>query len=198
MLRVECLRGAAIAAHARSLAHLRCTVFREWPYLYEGTADYEEKYLQVYFRCPSSLAILVWNGDRCVGASTFIPLLEATEEIQRPFRTAGMDCAAIGYFGESVLLPEFRGQGLGVKFFDLREAAARQLGLSVCVFSAVERSEGHSARPQNWVSNEAFWRRRGYRPAPALRTSMSWPDIGDTEETPKPMAFWMRNLPVST
>ena len=193
-LRTESLRGAAIASQLDALAALRTTVFREWPYLYEGSAEYEKKYLDVYVRSARSLAVLVVDGERCVGASTVLPLADAGPAAQQPFLQQGMDLTRIAYFGESILLRSYRGLGLGVKFFELREAHARELGLSVCAFCAVDRPEHHPAQPAGYVPNDAFWMRRGYRKAPQMRASFEWPDIGDPGNTTKPMGFWMKSL----
>ena len=70
------------------LAQLRIAVFREWPYLYQGSADYEMRYLDTYVRCPRSLAVLVWDGPDCVGASTALPLADADEATRAPFATS--------------------------------------------------------------------------------------------------------------
>jgi GNAT superfamily N-acetyltransferase len=196
-LRLEQLRGAQIASQLDALAALRIAVFREWPYLYEGTPDYEKQYLETYLRSPRSLAVLAWDGAQCIGASTVLPLADAEPSAQAPFRAAGHDIDAIDYFGESVILRPWRGLGLGVKFFELREAHARELGLRVAAFCAVQRPAQHPARPPDYVPNDAFWQRRGYRPAPELRTQFSWPDIGESQSSDKAMAFWLRELPTA-
>jgi GNAT superfamily N-acetyltransferase len=193
-LRIESLYGADIARDLDALAELRCTVFRDWPYLSDDTRDYEAKYLQVYIDCPRALAVLVRDGERCIGASTAIPLADAPPVMQQPFIDAGMDLSRIDYFGESVLLRAYRGRGLGVKFFELREAHARTLGLSVCAFCAVQRPDDHPLKPADHVANDAFWQRRGYSRAPQLRTTLDWLDIGETLSTRKPMTFWLREL----
>ncbi len=193
-LRIEVLRGTQIATQLSALAELRIAVFREWPYLYDGTAAYEKKYLDTYLRCPRSLAILVWDGDRCIGASTVLPLADAGTPAQAPFLAKGMAVDQIDYFGESVILRPWRGRGLGVKFFELREAHAREQGLSVCAFCAVERPADHPARPQDHVPNDAFWTRRGYKKQPDMRTAFDWLDLGERESTAKPMSFWIRRL----
>lgn len=194
-LRLESLCGRDIARRLDALAALRIAVFREWPYLYEGSRDYEMRYLQTYLDCPRSLAVLVWDGDACVGASTVQPLADAPRDMQQPFIDAGMDLSRIDYFGESVLLPAYRGRGLGVKFFELREAHARKLALPVCAFCAVQRRDDDPRRPAGYVANDAFWTRRGYRKQPALHTTLQWPDIGETAASAKPMTFWLRELP---
>jgi len=193
-LRIECLRGAEIAGQLDALAEVRIAVFRAFPYLYEGSRDYEAKYLDLYVQCPRSLAVLVWDGARCIGASTVLPLADAGAEAQQPFIAGGHAVDQIDYFGESVLLSEYRGRGLGVQFFELREAHAREHGLKVCAFCSVQRPDDHPARPAGYVPNDAFWTKRGYRKAPEITTTFSWPDIGATESTAKPMTFWLRTL----
>lgn len=193
-LRIEPLRGAQIATQLEALAAVRIAVFREWPYLYDGTLAYEQQYLETYLRCQRSLVLLAWDGARCIGASTVLPLADAEAAAQAPFASGGHPIARIDYFGESVILPSHRGRGLGVKFFELREAHARELGLSICAFCAVERPVDHPARPGDYVPNDAFWTRRGYRKVPELQTSFSWPDIGDAQSTAKAMSVWMRAL----
>lgn len=193
-LRMESLQGAEIARYVDALAALRITVFREWPYLYEGSPEYETRYLQTYLKCPRSLAILVWDGPNCVGASTVQPLADAPLDMQQPFIDARMDLSRIDYFGESVLLRAYRGQGLGVKFFELREAHARELGLSVCAFCSVQRDDADPRKPTDHVANDAFWNKRGYRKQPGLRTTLNWPDIGEISGSDKPMTFWTREL----
>lgn len=193
-LRIELLRGEAIAAQLDALARLRIAVFREWPYLYAGTLAYEKQYLDTYLRCPRSLAILAWDGERCVGASTALPLEDAGAAAQAPFLARGQAVAQIDYFGESIILRPWRGRGLGVKFFELREAHARELGLSICAFCAVERPADHPARPADHVPNDAFWSRRGYQRQDDMHTSFDWPDIGQEQSTAKTMGFWMCRL----
>ena len=86
----------------------------------------------------------------------------------------GIDPASVFYFGESVLLPEYRGQGIGHAFFDHREAAARAWGASRASFCAVIRPPDHPARPAGYVPLDAFWAKRGYAPVPGLIGEFTW------------------------
>jgi len=124
---IELLQGPQIAPHIEDLARLRITVFREFPYLYDGSLDYEAEYLDTYVRSADSLCVLVRDEGRVVGASTALPLADETPEFQQPFLAAGWDPTRIFYCAESVLLPGWRGLGLGVRFFAEREAHARKL-----------------------------------------------------------------------
>ena len=194
-LRFVTKRGPEIAEVFDDLAELRIAVFRDFPYLYEGSVDYEKTYLQTYVRSGRSLLFAVYDGAKMVGATTCLPLRDEMPELQAPFLQQGYDVDSLFYFGESLLLPAYRGLGLGHRFFDEREAHARQFGTyRMTCFCAVERSETHPDRPADYRPNDAFWLKRGYRKEPSLQTTLDWPDIGESESTPKQMTFWLREL----
>lgn len=77
-LQIECLTGADLVADLPALARLRIRVFRDYPYLYEGDAEYEERYLRTYADAPDGVVVLVRDGDRVVGASSALPLAAET------------------------------------------------------------------------------------------------------------------------
>lgn len=193
-LRIERFEGAAIAPHLQALARLRIEVFREYPYLYEGSLEYEQRYLESYAACARSVVVLARAGAEVVGASTALPLTAHGEELAPVFAQARIDPERVFYLGESVLQAAYRGQGVGHAFFDQREAAAREQGFGLCAFCAVERAPDHPARPADYVPHDAFWRKRGYRREPALATQFSWRDLGDVLATDKRMVFWLKEL----
>jgi len=195
-LEVDILTGPEqIATAIENLAQLRITVFREWPYLYDGTLDYEREYLEKFAASPGSIVVAARDRNRMVGASTGMPLDGEHEEFVAPFTEHGLDPADIFYCAESVLLAPYRGRGLGHRFFDEREAHARRLGgFRYLTFCGVIRPEDHPLRPADYRPLDAFWRKRGYAPVPGLIGQFPWRDIGEEEETPKPMQFWMRPI----
>lgn len=193
-IRIECVRGRAIADRLEDLARLRIAVFREWPYLYDGDPGYEADYLRTYVDAAGSIAVLALDGDRVIGASTGLPLEEETEAFKAPVVAAGLDPARVFYCGESVLLPEYRGRGLGHRFFDEREAHARALGgFEWTAFCAVDRAGHDPRRPPAHRDNDAFWRKRGYAPRPEMRVELPWKEIGQGEIA-HTLTFWLRPL----
>jgi GNAT superfamily N-acetyltransferase len=193
--RIERLAGADILARLDDLARLRMAVFRDWPYLYEGSMEYERGYIRTYARSKAAVLVAAFDGDRVVGASTALPLAEAMDECIAPFRERGYDLATVFYFGESVLLKPYRGLGLGVRFFEEREAAARaHPGVRIAAFCGVDRSADHPMRPKDYVPLDAFWTKRGYAKHPELVAKFHWRDIGDGADTWKPLVFWLKRL----
>ncbi|MEL6919521.1 MAG: GNAT family N-acetyltransferase [Pseudomonadota bacterium] len=194
MIVVRPLASGEAKARFDDLARLRITVFREWPYLYDGDLDYERQYLKTYFATPDAYIAGAFESEAMVGACTASPLADHAAEFAAPFAERGLALEDYFYFGESLLLSNYRGQGVGVRFFDVREAEARRQGFARCVFSAVQRPPKHPARPPSHVPLEAFWRKRGYDPVEGFVTQFAWKDIGDDHETEKPMTFWMKEL----
>ncbi len=193
-LTVESLTGDAARAVFPDLARLRIAVFRDWPYLYDGDVAYEERYLATYADSAGGVVVVARDGDRVVGAATALPLADETPEVVAPFARAGLPVADVFYLGESVLLPAYRGRGLGHAFFDGREARARALGFGMTAFCAVQRPADHPRRPADHRPLDAFWEKRGYRRRDDLETTFSWRDVGAEAETAKPMRFWLRRL----
>lgn len=188
--RVVAHTGEALRRHLDDIARLRIQVFRDWPYLYEGDPDYERRYLQTYVDTPDAMVAICFDGERVVGASTALPLAHETEEIRRPFDRTDDTL----YLGESVLDPAYRGRGIGLAFFEQREAHAAMLGLRHCVFCAVQRDPDDPRRPPDYVPLDDFWRKRGYAPIEGCTTTLSWREIGESVESPKPMQFWRKTL----
>jgi GNAT superfamily N-acetyltransferase len=177
------------------LARLRITVFKDFPYLYDGTLDYERRYLQTYVETPDSIAVLALDGEQVVGASTGLPMADETPDFQKPFVTLGYDPARVFYCAESVLLKEYRGQGIYKHFFAGREAHAQRLGtIDWCCFCAVQRPEDHPARPGDYMPLDAVWNKFGYVRHPEIGTTYRWKDIGQTDETEHEMVYWLKSM----
>ncbi|MGY6710655.1 MAG: GNAT family N-acetyltransferase [Rhizobiaceae bacterium] len=191
---VRRLTRAEAEAAFDDLARLRIEVFRDFPYLYEGDLAYEQRYLSTYLAQEGAAIIGAFDGDALVGAATASPLAHHFEEFGQPFAERGLDIADFYYFGESVLQKAYRGRGIGVRFFEERERAAREDGFSRCIFSAVIRPADHPARPAGYVPLDDFWRKRGYRRLEGFTTTFSWRDVGEAAETEKPMEFWIGEL----
>ncbi len=187
--------GAEIASVFDDLAKLRIAVFRAFPYLYEGSIDYEKEYLKVYAQSENAFLFAVYDGSKMVGATTCIPLIDETFDVQEPFVNAGINLESVFYFGESILLPEYRGLGLGHRFFDEREAHARSFKTcKITSFCSVVRPENHQLKPGDYKPLDNFWTKRGYQKEPSLKSKFEWLDIGETQPTQKEMIYWTKKI----
>ena len=194
-IRLETITGPALSRHLGCLGALRAEVFHAWPYLYEDEPDDEAAYLATYANSPRAGLVIAWDGDVPVGAATCLPLADETPEILAPFLTLGLDPSRFFYFGESVLRPDYRGQGIGVGFFQAREAHAKSVSdADFACFCAVQRPADHPARPADAAALDTFWIRRGYTRRADLICELAWKDRGDSKQTHKPLMFWLKSL----
>lgn len=195
-IEIKSVSGTQIEQYFDDLARLRITVFREFPYLYDGNVEHEREYLSTYSKTDGSVIVLALDGGKVVGMSTGIPMVSETDEVKAPFLAAGYDINRVFYFGESVLDKTYRGQGIGVRFFEEREAHALTVpgAFDYCTFCAVERPIDHPRRPIDYVPLNQFWNKRGYRHHPELFTSFTWQDLDETSKSPKKLSFWIRKI----
>lgn len=193
-LSIETMSGDALLPHVAALARLRSAVFAEWPYLYQGKPDDEARYLRHYMQGHGAAIILARDGEAVVGAATCQPMAETHGPVRAAFEAAGRDPAQHAYFGESVLLPAYRGQGVGVAFFAAREAHARSLGLPFATFCAVVRNPQDPRKPAGYLPLDAFWEKRGYTHHPELSCVFDWTELGDTGPTPHALSFWLKAI----
>lgn len=195
MIEIRAVTGPGIGPHLDDLARLRIEVFRAYPYCYDGEVTYEREYLATYARSRESLFVLALDGTRVIGASTGVPLADEVEAFQAPWRERGFAPNEVFYFGESVLLPQYRGHGLGHRFFDEREGYARRLRrFRWTAFCAVLREDHDPRRPADYRPLDTFWRARGYTRQNAMRARLSWKEIGQTTPVENELTFWLRPL----
>jgi GNAT superfamily N-acetyltransferase len=195
-IEIKSVSGTQIEQYFDDLARLRITVFREFPYLYDGNLEHEREYLSTYSKTDGAVIVLALDAGKVIGMSTGIPMISETDEVKSPFIAAGYDITRIFYFGESVLDRTYRGQGIGLRFFGDREAHALKTPgqYDYCTFCAVERPENHPRRPVDYVPLNQFWNKRGYQHHPELFTSFTWQDLDETGKSPKKLSFWIREI----
>lgn len=194
-VRIETLRGASVQRHLAGLAKLRIEVFREWPYLYHGSLDYEGEYLRAFANAPGAVIVGAFDGALLVGASTAAPLAAQADYIVAPFLARDLNLSEYFYFGESVLRRDYRNLGLGVQFFGAREAVAKEDPLvRVCTFSAVVREAADPRQPEGYQPLNAFWQRRGFEVWSGMTCTIPWTEVGALEETQQQMQFWRKNI----
>ena len=199
---IERLPPGAIGSVLDDVSALRVSVFQDWPYLYDGDADYERTYLAEFASAKDAVVVVARDAEThaIIGAATAAPLMSHTSEFAPLFSANGFDPATTFYCGESVLLPTYRGLGVGHAFFDEREAAAREMQnnggepFTHTAFCGVVRSTDDPRAPEHYRALDPFWRKRGYEPVKEMVGSYAWREVGSDGETDHPMQFWVRAL----
>lgn len=193
-MQIFSISGLEVEPYLPALAQLRIRVFREFPYLYEGTMTAEEQYLLSYLNSPDSVLVIAQDGEAIVGVSTALPLSDHEESVHIPFVENKYNLAEVFYYGESVLLPEYRKQGIGVAFFQERERFARNLQrFKWAAFCGVVRPTDHPLRPADYEPLDEFWKNRGFH-ATDMYAQMEWPDVDAKHPTKKSLRFFLKAL----
>lgn len=193
-IEIRPLTGVETTARLPDLARLRIAVFREYPYCYDGDGKFERDYLRNFASAPDSAMIAAFDGNDIVGAATASPMWAQNEAVREPFADRGIETANLFYFGESVLLPDYRGQGIGKAFFDLREEHSRRCGAEAASFCTIVRKGRKRRVPDDYRALDGFWMARGYRPLKGLVTSFRWLETGDDTPSDHTMQFWIGEL----
>ncbi|MCI4646030.1 MAG: GNAT family N-acetyltransferase [Hyphomonadaceae bacterium] len=194
-IKLKPLSGQDLQIALPALARLRIEIFAAYPYLYAGTEAYEQTYLQTYGEAKDAFIIAAeTEHGEIVGCATGSALTDHHDDFVDPLTEAGHDPRNVFYFGESVLLPSARGQGLGHAFFDAREAHARACGYAEACFCAVARPANHPQRPAGYTPLDAFWGRRGYRKLAGISAVFDWPEVPNGPDLPHEMNYWIRSL----
>lgn len=177
------------------LAKLRIEVFRTFPYLYAGTLEYEDKYLGVFSDAKDAFVAIAETDDgQTVGCATGSAITDHHTEFSRALINNGIDVSDIFYFSESVLLPQYRGRGIGHAFFDLRENHAREKGYKRTCFCAVDRPGNHPERPELYSPLDTFWLKRSYTRHEGMSAQFNWPEKPGGPDLPHEMNFWFHEL----
>ena len=176
------------------LASLRITIFKEFPYIYDGSLDYEVTYLGRYFESlTAQIFVAEDQNHQLVGMSTCLHLREEMDEIREPFLQAQIPIDQVFYFGESLLQAKYRGLGIGKKFFELREKHALSFpNIKMTAFCSVDRPEDHILKPENYKPLDDFWSSRGYQKQSEMKCFLDWKDISKSETTTKSLTFWTK------
>ena len=87
-MEIRTVSGEELVAAIPALARLRMTVFRDYPYLYDGSEAYEAGYLRTYAASGAAMAVLAREGDTIVGASTGVPMAHRPRPSASPSRVS--------------------------------------------------------------------------------------------------------------
>ncbi|MEW9673985.1 GNAT family N-acetyltransferase [Ammoniphilus sp. 3BR4] len=197
MITLEMLHGQEIERYIEQLALFRVKDFREFPYLYVGDLEREKGYIQHYTKNEKALLVIAKDDDKVIGISSGIPLEKFLgEAIAEQLAKIGLDSNHFYYFGETILLPEYRKKGIGRDIYKMREEYARSAGYTEVCFMAVVREEDHPLRPKDYKSPEDFWVYMGYEKL-EITADFTYPTVqanGQVEKASNKMVFWKKHV----
>lgn len=191
---IELLVGLAIQPYLEEAAHFRVEVFSEYPYLYEGTVEFElNEILPVYVRSKESAWVIAKENDRIVGILTGIPLSETSPNIHSPFLQSNISMEPYYCLADLMVLKEYRGKGIGKSLYYAFEKFVRtKPSYRYIAFYEIYRAPNDPKRPEDYHSLDPFWLKRDFVKYPELNFEIPWPEIESTKDCIHPMVYWIK------
>ena len=188
------MQGSQIQEYLEKIAHLRLTIFKEFPYLYDGQLKDELEYLQHYAEQEQATAIIASCDDQLAGAVTAIPLQYESEEMTSPFSTMQYPVERTIYICELLFYPDYRNKGLGTRLLSRIEQHYRgQKNYQYLTSATVMRPDDHPHRPDGYVPIERFLQRNRFEKMPGVTTHFTWKEIDGARRNHE-MQFWIKTL----
>lgn len=187
---MQIIHGKEIKNHIDELGRFRIEIFREYPYLYEGSLEYERAYLRRYSENAESFLIITKDSLGIVGACTGIPISGESQEFQSFFLETNKN--EIYYIGEVMLRPGARGKKLGSRLLAAALSLIDPNQYKKVALCTVDRGSNHPLSPENYCPPDYLWRKFAFQKVAHLTAYLDWKDIGQTHETRKPMNVWFR------
>jgi GNAT superfamily N-acetyltransferase len=193
-LNIKTFTGHSIKPYLSCIARISAEVFREYPYLCDTNLESEIETLKKYAESEKSVAAILFEGSKVVGAATGIPLDEDNKTILQPFMLHGIDTSKYYHFGEALLLKSYRGRGVGHHFYEIREEHAKKLGYETACFYMKDRLEEDISKPNDYYPLDDFWRKRGYVHHKELKVWLKWKSFDEKAASEKDCSFWVKKL----
>lgn len=195
-LHIDVLTQDQILACINEVARLRIAVFREYPYLYDGSMAYEAQYLHKFSRTSDSLVVVLKNQDgQIVGALTGLPLIHEEANVTAPFVDQQLDLNGVFYISEILIYQAYRNKGFGKQMMQAAEAFVQRLErYQRLALATVVREKDHPLMPAGYRDSAPFWLLHGYQPQPDLICTIAWQQIDQDHETSQPLMFWTKDL----
>ncbi len=193
-IHIKALTGSQAREYLDDIIRIRFTLFKEYPYLYEGTLAYERDYLETYLCSDNAAILLAFADNKLVGFSNSLPLSQEVVDIKAPFINRGLNINNYLYIGEVMIYTEYRGKGLARKFLEFHESKARKEGYSHTVFMTVERPDDHPSKPHTYQSLDSMWQHFGYVRISDLLIHFVWKQIDTSTDVDNVLAIWQKNI----
>lgn len=199
---VKELSGQQITLFIRDIGQAIRDVYKEWPYLYEGTVEEQEEYVQKrYIDRPDSVVCAAFDQKQLIGLAMGVPLCDAPAHYLTPFISdnlcMGMPLKDIFYWGELIVRPECRQKGIAKQLCNQLENHIITKGYKAIAFCTVERPTDfhlNNLKPENHFSPDSRWGDFGFTKHEDLTFKGEWRLVEESEESKHHMVYWFKKL----
>ncbi len=190
-MRIVSLQGEAIQPYVKDITELCLVIYREYPYLYEGTEAEYGPFIQEYAQSPHGIACLLFDDEKPVGVAIGVPLSAMRKNYQDGFAQFAPELTSVYYLAEFLLLTDYRNKGYGRELYRQFESLipAEYPTLSFC---KIAERDTHPLMPQNYSPVDTFWRKLGYTEHKDWSFFVSWDDVGTLGNSSHQLIYWTK------
>jgi len=198
-IKIRLYQGESLNTEIDILSDFRLRYFREFPYLYVGSKEYEQDYLMTYLSDPTTRLLIARDQDannKTVGvaiASMLSPELKILYQTNELSQLPELTTEHFFYFGEMIFVPEYRNKGVGKQLLEELKKAGREQGATRFCFLAVDRAHDDVRRPANYVDSDVFFQKFGFEKTD-ISVSFDWATIqadGRVENVGNRLNLWV-------
>lgn len=198
-IKIRAFFGKDIADWIDSMAKLRISEFKEFPYLYSGNMNIEKDYLSCYAKDEHGLFLIAFDGNKVIGVASGIPLAKSTETVPGAleiFNKNNVNTKDFYYFGEFIVCPQYRNKGIFSKLFFEECELVKKLGYKNACLMTVDREKDHPSKPLDYRNTDEIWAKFGFEKT-NYRLTQQWPTImpdGTVVNIQHSLSFWIKEL----
>ncbi|MBN1115241.1 MAG: hypothetical protein JXA66_07865 [Oligoflexia bacterium] len=199
MIKKQVLIGDQINNVIDEIAALRIHEFAKFPYLYDGTLEYEREYLQLYSGNPDAIFITLRNEkNSLVGMLTACPfaaMVDFLGDARAKYLADNKKPKDYFYYGEIIILPDYRKE-LNLNLAAEVDRHALKSGYKKANMMTVVRQDDHKLKPDNYKSLDPLFSRLGFKKT-GITTEVAYNTFisgTDSRESTNTMVFWEKEF----
>lgn len=190
--------GEQIRLYTRDLSHLCLEVYKEWPYLYEGSEEEGVEYIEErYVKNPDSLVCLAFQGNQLIGAAMGLPLCHAPPHYLTCFKS-DESLKDVFYWGELAVVPKHRHLKVAKEIYTKMGKEVIDSGkYRAIAFCEVTRSSDFIQKypkPDQYRGNDSLWLHLNFEIKANLTCQGKWRLVGEAQESTQDMVYWWKTL----
>ena len=200
-IEINIYKGIDILPFIEKTSEMRIRLFKEFPYLYQGSMDYEREYMKAYAKDPKSTIAIASCDKNIIGVSTGIPLVSESSIVDgsaQLITQAGEAPEDYYYYGEILIEPEHRGNKISSKLYSAQNELVKKWGYKkVCILTVV-RQKNHPLKPKEYQSLDSMWTHFNYnRFIPPILVTYDWNTFqcsGEVRMQSNELEMWHKTL----
>lgn len=194
---MKTFKGESITPFLKDITDLCITIYKEYPYCYEGTEEEYFPFIEYYALSDNGIASLLFDNDRPVGIAIGMPMSEMREKYREPFTKARPyeDFDKLFYLGEFLLLKNYRGRGLGKEMYlEIERSVKENENLKKICFCKIDESNQIHLESENYKPLDGFWEKIGFNKCDDITVIVHWQNVGEVDDSPHKLVYWLKSF----